>query len=727
MANPEEINSVVNRIAAGEYTDGDIAILRDVLSSNDRQLTLQVGKHNVNIGKGQDIQIGDRIYQEWNDDAIHALVCIIRFGESIEPKIREKQEYYQNKIRELNNKTNEKLDQLESRYRDDLFKLETDFQNNLNRIKDEHRNSRDREINRILGDLENRKIRLEQYIDRLEKNWSDANSGWSALEEVNRSYAEQDREYKQNLIKLENEIEAFSQIGASIPSQGPTIPQVDKYFEIQKAELNKNIVYRRKELELNLTKERTKIKTNEADKIQEIEKNKREEIYRLIIQFYLCKEEYPFSENSLRKIKEFQSELKMPKKEIETIEESEIKPYYEKNLREYQGEFTKIITAEHYPVSNSSRKDLKQKQKSLGLKDKDIETVEQPIIYPYYQENLHEYEQEFTQIIKTEGYPVSHTARTQLEQKQKLLGLKDRDVKDSEQKISEPYYRENLHKYEQEFIDLIKEEVTELTKEYLDKLKSKQNRLKDRQKSLCLKSEDIKDSEQQIIKQYYQKSLDKYEREFTQLINNQGYYLDDKIKNNLIQRQQLLGIKILGFNSEDIVIVQRTIKNCQEKDTVIDYLSSNLFKEDYQKLRNSLASTKWKDANEETKNILFRLAKNRNQEHNQQDIKKITEEQIKTINLLQIRIIDLLWDIYSKGRFGFHKQRDIFITAGKDYKAFSENIAWKKRSFFLFDFLSWKSDDDIVFNIDAPEGHLPFWRPFVINPEQFLIYLDSSL
>ena len=78
---------------------------------------------------------------------------------------------------------------------------------------------------------------------------------------------------------------------------------------------------------------------------------------------------------------------------------------------------------------------------------------------------------------------------------------------------------------------------------------------------------------------------------------------------------------------------------------------------------------------------------------------------------------------YSKGRFSFHKQRDILITAGKDYKAFSENIGWKKRSFFLLDFLSWKSDKDIVFNIDAPEGHLPFWRSYIINPEQFLLNL----
>ncbi|MBE9106874.1 GUN4 domain-containing protein, partial [Nostoc cf. edaphicum LEGE 07299] len=100
---------------------------------------------------------------------------------------------------------------------------------------------------------------------------------------------------------------------------------------------------------------------------------------------------------------------------------------------------------------------------------------------------------------------------------------------------------------------------------------------------------------------------------------------------------------------------------------------------------------------------------------------KITE-----IDLLQIKIIDVLWDVYSKGRFSFHKQRDIFITVDKDYETFCENVGWKERAFlglFFLDFLSWKSDNDIIFDIDAPEGHLPFWKPYIINPKQFLVRL----
>lgn len=78
MANPEEINSILNGIAAGEYTDADIIVLREVLSSGNNQVTLQLGKYNVNIGDGKEIHIGDAIYQQWDEEAIQALVKAIQ-------------------------------------------------------------------------------------------------------------------------------------------------------------------------------------------------------------------------------------------------------------------------------------------------------------------------------------------------------------------------------------------------------------------------------------------------------------------------------------------------------------------------------------------------------------------------------------------------------------------------------------------------------------------------
>ena len=78
METSEDISSVINRIASGEFTDVDIAALREMLSSADKQVASQLGKYNVNIGEGKEIHIGDRIYNQWDDKAMKALVKAIQ-------------------------------------------------------------------------------------------------------------------------------------------------------------------------------------------------------------------------------------------------------------------------------------------------------------------------------------------------------------------------------------------------------------------------------------------------------------------------------------------------------------------------------------------------------------------------------------------------------------------------------------------------------------------------
>ena len=78
METSEDISSVINRIASGEFTDVDIAALREMLSSADKQVASQLGKYNVNIGEGKEIHIGDRIYNQWDEEAIKALIKAIQ-------------------------------------------------------------------------------------------------------------------------------------------------------------------------------------------------------------------------------------------------------------------------------------------------------------------------------------------------------------------------------------------------------------------------------------------------------------------------------------------------------------------------------------------------------------------------------------------------------------------------------------------------------------------------
>jgi hypothetical protein len=80
MMSSDELNAIIERIASGTQTATDVEVLRVALSARNQDLR-QLGKYNVNLGQGQDIHIGDRIYYSWNDEALSALVCMIQFGD----------------------------------------------------------------------------------------------------------------------------------------------------------------------------------------------------------------------------------------------------------------------------------------------------------------------------------------------------------------------------------------------------------------------------------------------------------------------------------------------------------------------------------------------------------------------------------------------------------------------------------------------------------------------
>ena len=77
MIASDELNAIIERIASGTETQTDIETLRLALTDSE-QNALQLGKYNINIGQGQDIQIGDRFYVEWNDEAIQALLQVVQ-------------------------------------------------------------------------------------------------------------------------------------------------------------------------------------------------------------------------------------------------------------------------------------------------------------------------------------------------------------------------------------------------------------------------------------------------------------------------------------------------------------------------------------------------------------------------------------------------------------------------------------------------------------------------
>jgi WD40 repeat protein len=72
-----EFQDLLTRIETGKATDADVQRLRGMLVSGTSQV-LQLGKYNINIGQGQNVQIGDRTYVEMTDEAVQAIVAAIQ-------------------------------------------------------------------------------------------------------------------------------------------------------------------------------------------------------------------------------------------------------------------------------------------------------------------------------------------------------------------------------------------------------------------------------------------------------------------------------------------------------------------------------------------------------------------------------------------------------------------------------------------------------------------------
>ena len=99
MISLDELSAILDRLVEGKQVGEDVATLRQVLSdilsgvaSDQRQIVIQLGKYNVNVGEGEGIRVGDRTFHEVNDEAMKALTSALpalsRFKTLIEDKTK---------------------------------------------------------------------------------------------------------------------------------------------------------------------------------------------------------------------------------------------------------------------------------------------------------------------------------------------------------------------------------------------------------------------------------------------------------------------------------------------------------------------------------------------------------------------------------------------------------------------------------------------------------------
>ncbi len=71
----DELKLIIDQIIQGQHTEAELSQLTQALNRADNELiTLQLGKFNVNIVEGEGIHIGDRIYNQWNEEAVKSLI-----------------------------------------------------------------------------------------------------------------------------------------------------------------------------------------------------------------------------------------------------------------------------------------------------------------------------------------------------------------------------------------------------------------------------------------------------------------------------------------------------------------------------------------------------------------------------------------------------------------------------------------------------------------------------
>ncbi|MHC5779945.1 NACHT domain-containing protein [Nostoc sp.] len=115
MTSPEELNSLLERIVKHQHTESDIALLRQWLSSSS-QIVSQQGKYAVNLGQGQEIHIGDRIYQGADAELIREIVRSLLEELKATGQFTAFKEHNQQSVDEL-------VQQVRSRIHDDIQRL----------------------------------------------------------------------------------------------------------------------------------------------------------------------------------------------------------------------------------------------------------------------------------------------------------------------------------------------------------------------------------------------------------------------------------------------------------------------------------------------------------------------------------------------------------------------------------------------------------------------------
>ena len=164
---------------------------------------------------------------------------------------------------------------------------------------------------------------------------------------------------------------------------------------------------------------------------------------------------------------------------------------------------------------------------------------------------------------------------------------------------------------------------------------------------------------------------------------------------------------LIAFNNEEATtLALRCLEETPRKvdpqiEAELNSLQSNVQNLLYQSLETYLKNGQWREADNETFKVMLKVADR--EEQGWLDL-----ESIDNFSCKDLRIIDHLWVKYSKGKFGFSIQKEIYESLGgtvkyneRVWKDFGDRVGWKKRD-------NWLNYSQLTLDVrKAPTAHFP--------------------
>ena len=173
----------------------------------------------------------------------------------------------------------------------------------------------------------------------------------------------------------------------------------------------------------------------------------------------------------------------------------------------------------------------------------------------------------------------------------------------------------------------------------------------------------------------------------------------------LVNPTSLIRDLIALNNEEATTLALRCLEETPRKidpeiEAELTSLQSNVQNQLYQSLETYLKNGQWREADEETLKVMLQVADREEQGW-------LNVDSIENFPCEDLRIIDQLWVKYSKGKFGFSVQKDIYESLGgtKEYnrevwRNFCDRNGWRKGG-------KWLGYSELTFDDKAPQAHLP--------------------